>query len=276
MRRFLLLIVLACCLSPLAHAQSALSPRIETVRSEDGASIEAHVFDAGAAQAPRAAVVLFHGGGWSEGDATWVYARARRFAGYGMLAVAVDYRLAGPNGVTPREAVADARAAIAWVRDNAQRLNVDPRRVAAYGVSAGGQLAVSAAQGDDARSRPDLLVLVSPALDLENDAWFVRLMGVPEDVVRLSPLNNVHEGLAPVLILQGDVDTLTPLAGARTFCERVLAAGDACELQVYQGYGHLFTPAGVNDQGMPRPDPTISAAAAARADAFLRAHGFIG
>ena len=53
------------------------------------------------------------------------------------------------------------------------------------------------------------------------------------------------------------------------------AAGNRCEIHVYEGYGHLFTPAGTPDDGAPQPDPKIAADALARAVRFLEALGFV-
>jgi acetyl esterase/lipase len=75
--------------------------------------------------------------------------------------------------------------------------------------------------------------------------------------------------------LQGDVDTVTPLAGALRFYERMRAAGNVCQLQVHEGYGHLFTPAGIPDGRAPQPDPEIEAQATAQADEFLTSLGFM-
>ena len=42
---------------------------------------------------PRAAIVLYYGGGWAMGDPTWAFGRAQHFAERGMVAVAAQYRL---------------------------------------------------------------------------------------------------------------------------------------------------------------------------------------
>jgi acetyl esterase/lipase len=85
----------------------------------------------------------------------------------------------------------------------------------------------------------------------------------------------VKKGLPPTLILQGDVDTVTPMTGAKQFCDRMREAGNACELEIYKGFGHIFTPAGIPDDGMPQPDSAASAAASARAERFLQSQGFL-
>ena len=268
------LLVAVSSVSAQAPAAGVTEPRVEQLQSLDGAPLEAHVFDPGPSMRPRAAIIVFHGGGWAVGDPTWAYERARRYAQRGMIAIAAQYRLSDQAAISPLEAVADARAQIAWARANAARLNIDPARIAVYGWSAGGHLAAAAAQAGDAASRPDALVLLSPAVDLERDSWFARLLGRRGNVEDYSPLRHVGTGMPPTLILQGDVDTVTPLPGAQAFCSAMQAAGNLCELEVYRGYGHLFTPAGQDDRGTPDPDPATATAAAERADRFLLERGF--
>jgi acetyl esterase/lipase len=229
----------------------------------------------------RPAIVLFHGGGWTMGEPSWAFSRARHFAERGMVAVAAQYRLSDQKEVTPHEAMADARAVIRWVRLHADSLDIDPKRVVAYGWSAGGHLAASAAifgldaSGASVSSRPDALILVSPAVSLEGDGWVQRLLGGRGTARDISPDVHVRKGVPPTLILQGNVDTVTPMAGAKRFCERMRAAGNLCELHVYEGFGHLFTPAGTPDDGMPQPDQATSEDASKRADCFLEELGFL-
>ena len=62
-------------------------------------------------------------------------------------------------------------------------------------------------------SSPDALVLVSPAVALESGGWAQRLLGERARVKEISPDEHVRGGLPPTLVLQGDVDTVTPLGG---------------------------------------------------------------
>lgn len=268
-------------LAGAAPGEPASRAPVEYVFAQpSGMQLKAHVFfpDRQVAE-PRPAIVLFHGGGWTTGEPAWTFTRAKHFAERGMVAVAAQYRLSDQKEVTPHEAMADARAAIRWVRGHAGSLGIDPKRIAAYGWSAGAHLAASAAVFEDASegvsARPDALVLVSPAVSLGADGWVQRLLRGRGSARDISPDEHVRKGLPPTLILQGDVDTVTPMAGAKRFCERMRAAGNTCQLQIYKGFGHLFTPAGTPDDGMPKPDPATSAAAGARADRFLESLGFL-
>ncbi len=266
-----------------AEAQDTLraEPKVRIYATHGGVELKAYIFSAdnvdGRQRLP--AIVLFHGGGWIVGDPEWAFARAKHFAERGMVAVAAQYRLSDEKTITPLEAMADARAVIRWMREQSDSLGIDPGRIAAYGWSAGAHLAVSAALFDDApvpeiSAAPNALVLVSPAVALQSDAHVRRLLGQRADVRDISPDEHVRKGLPPMLILQGNVDTVTPLGGVKRFCDRVQAAGNTCELRVYEGYGHLFTPAGIPDAGRPQPDAATAANALAQADRFLQALGF--
>ena len=181
-----------------AAADAAQQPRPYVIREIDGQKLNAYVFQPQGkiSLKPTAAVLLFHGGGWVAGSADWTSNEARRFADLGLTAVTVDYRLS-EGKITPIEALDDARAAFRWVRRYAAELNIDPRRVAGYGVSAGGYLVAAAATLDlpgdgidDTSSKPDLLLLWSPALDVAADGWFVKLLQGRANAADYSPLEH--------------------------------------------------------------------------------------
>ena len=270
-----------------AAAQSPAAgtePAVYVFASPGGTDLKAYVFTP-KAQEPggkRAGIVIFHGGGWSEGEPSWAFGRASHFAERGLVAVAAQYRLSDGKTITPLDAMADARAVIRWMRTQSATLGLDPSRIVADGWSAGAHLAASAAIFDDPpaganrpSAAPNVLVLVSPAVALESDGWARRLLGSKTNISEVSPDVHVRRGLPPTIILQGSADSVTPLPGVKRFCDRMIAAGNICELHVYEGFGHLFTPAGIPDTGQPAPDPATRADALAKAERFLKSRGYI-
>ncbi|MFT3763133.1 MAG: alpha/beta hydrolase [Pseudoxanthomonas sp.] len=281
-RLFVLALLLGACFPAWCREEPAQPPAIETVAGGAGQPLQLLVYaPPRATDAPRAAIVLFHGGGWTVGEAKWIEPTARLMADVGLVAVSVEYRLADQAETTPYDSVADARAALRWVRRNAQRLGVDPQRIAAGGISAGGHIAASTAVfdepfGDEVSARPDALVLWSAAVAVGDDGWFARLNGGRARAAALSPDLYVRPGLPPAVMLQGAEDSVTPAAGAERFCQRMRTSGNRCELTVYPGVGHLFTR---NLQQQETPDYKaidleIDADADRKAIAFLQDIGF--
>ncbi|WP_454832502.1 alpha/beta hydrolase [Pseudoxanthomonas wuyuanensis] len=268
-------------LSSNVGAQVAGSPALEGFTSL-GTRIDVRVFSPSHNNGKRrSAIVLFHGGGWNEGEAGWMDGIAEQFSGLGMVAVSVDYRLSR-DGVTPFDAVADARNAIRWVRQEADRLGIDPDKVVALGTSAGAHLASSTAIFDEpwgsaASSVPNALVLRSPAVSVATSSWFRKLTGGAAQAAALSPDLHVRSGLPPMLLLQGEEDNVTPAAGAQRFCERMRERGNICRLNLYPEVGHLFT-RNLASQEIPdysAIDRAVSKDASDASIAFLKEHGFI-
>jgi acetyl esterase len=285
LRPILLIALLACV--RVAEAQSpaaATGPAVYVFASPGGTELKAYVFtpEGRGLSNKQAGMVIFHGGGWNEGEPSWAFARARHFAERGLVAVAAQYRLSDGKTITPLDAMADARAVIRWMRTQSATLGLDPSRIVADGWSAGAHLAASAAIFDDQpadpnrpSAAPNALVLVSPAVALESDGWAKRLVGSKTNISDVSPDVHVRTGLPPTIILQGSTDSVTPLPGVKRFCDRMIAAGNTCELHVYEGFGHLFTPASMSDTGQPKPDPATRADALAKTERFLKSLGYI-
>ncbi len=262
---------------------SSLDPHTYTYREVDQKALSAYVFSPtnrdDAAQV--GAILLFHGGGWNTGSPEWTFDTAQRFSALGMVAVSIEYRLSkGDN--TPIDALADVCAAFRWARELAGELRIDPDRIAGYGVSAGGHLIATAAtvgcpneDGYDNRSRPDLLLLWSPALDVSKDRWFHKMLQGRADAVDYSPAQHVKPVSPPTSIVHGKKDTLTPLSGARRYCDAVNQAGGLCSLNVYEGVGHLLTRNLANQESDFDPDPEARANGIAKHIQFLKEMGFV-
>lgn len=230
-----------------------------------GESLFVHRFSPTQPPARRPAVLLLHGGGWSDGEPRWVFPAAAAFAAGGFEAFAVQYRLSD-SVTTPLEAIADVCAALRWTRVQADSLGVDAARVAVYGVSAGGHLAASTVTIGCpealAERGADALLLLSPAVDVEGDAHFGRLLRGRATAAEVSPVNHARAGMPPTVLVQGAEDSLTRLRGAQRFCLLLAAQRQACDLRVYDGLGHLLTRNLAEQERAFDPDPL------ARADAL--------
>jgi acetyl esterase/lipase len=197
-----------------------------------------------------------------------------------MVAISVEYRLS-VDGLTPIDALDDVCAALAWAHENTSKLGIHEARIAAYGVSAGAHLAATTAtvgcagRGAGGDSRPDALLLWSPALDVTIDGWFRRLLRDRAVAIDYSPAQHVGLSTPPTSIVIGEEDTLTPLAGAERFCTRLVQRGQRCELHVYEGLGHLLTRNLANQESDFDPDPEARADGIAQHERFLVELGFI-
>lgn len=202
------------------------------------------------AAAWRPAVLLLHGGGWRAGGRGELAGLARWLAQQGMLAVAIDYRLA-PQSTWPAQAE-DVEEAVWWLRENATSLGIDPRRVVAIGSSAGGHLAAWLGTTDRVSprgtpSRVDAVVsLAGPwdlgAANLHDDAkgMVATLLGA-QPARAASPLWRVDSRSAPALLIHGTKDELIPPDQSTRACEALRAAQAGCALMLLEGEGHVLS-----------------------------------
>lgn len=234
--------------------------RVEVYRTAGDIDLQAWIFEPveHSTGDSRPAIVFFFGGGWNGGSPGQFRPQAEYLAERGMVAVLVDYRVKSRQGTLANVAVGDAKAAVRWVRAHADRLGIDPDRIAAAGGSAGGHLAAATATlpgHDDSQSMadvssaPNALVLFNPVLitaafpgqtDLEAqklDRLRVRLGAEPES---MSPYHHVRPGLPPTIIFHGENDETVPFRHAESFSQAMAEAGNRCELVGYTGQGHGF------------------------------------
>jgi len=154
------------------------------------------------------AALFLHGGGWQTGDKEAFSVQAPLLARRGILAISAGYRLA-PEHPWPAQ-LQDVLAAI----ENLRTLQVDPTRIALWGVSVGGQLALLAAQilGPEIISA---VVTVGAPADLT--AWddpALDQVFTHDQLSAASPTLR-PEKLPPTLALHGALDRSVPVSQAR-------------------------------------------------------------
>ena len=211
------------------------------------------------AEDTRPAIVFFFGGGWRSGSPQQFLPHCQYLAGRGMVAAIADYRVATRHGVTADECGKDAKSAVRWLRENADRLGIDPDRIGAGGGSAGGHLAAATAtlpghdpDPDGVSPVPNALVLFNPATVLapvegapepadearERLEALAERLGAPAE--SMSPYHHLRAGLPPTIILHGTADQTVPHETAHDFCLGLRENKARCDFVSFRGQGHGF------------------------------------
>jgi acetyl esterase/lipase len=187
---------------------------------------------------PTAAVIIAPGGGHQflsidmEG-----YDVAKYLSGHGVAAFVLKYRLAKDKGSTytvDGDEMADLQRAIRMVKARAMEWNIDPARVGVMGFSAGGELAVKAAEHSDAGNTS-----AADVIDHQSDGpAFEALMypgGLTSEIV-----TNVTKDMPPAFLLCGADDRENIALGLPGLFMAMKKAGVSAELHEYAAVGHGF------------------------------------
>jgi triacylglycerol lipase len=203
------------------------------------------------------AVLVVHGGAWTIGNKGHLGFAARQFAEEGFCAVAINYRLA-PKHKFPAQ-LEDCRAAVSWMRANAERYRIDPARIAGFGYSAGGHLVALMGAGacpDPALDSPSadcrLQAIVAggapcdfrsmPAEERVLEYWLGGPRKEKPELYRLaSPAQFVSANCPPMFFFHGERDLLVPLLTVKAMSGQLTRMGVASELFVVPEKGHVLT-----------------------------------
>lgn len=225
---------------------------------------------------PHPVILFIHGGGFISGDkADGQEAPALEGLTRGYAVASMDYRLS--DEATFPAQIQDVKAAIRWLRANADAYGLDARRIAVWGGSAGGNLAalagtsggvpsLSDAALGNARQSDRVQAVVDwygPISFLRTDADFrasgagpagadapgsflsrylgAALPAVPGKVRAADPTTYISPDDPPFLIEHGTADGTVPVQQSERFAaalRAVLGAGKV-KLVLLRGAGHV-------------------------------------
>jgi acetyl esterase/lipase len=189
---------------------------------------------------PTPTLILFHGGGWVDGQKERNVLFLLPYLAMGWSAVNVEYRT-GHQSPAPA-AVEDTRCALRWVNYHAREYSLDTSRFVLTGTSAGGHLSLITGmlpantvfdrqctiQGNDRWNtatvpEPKVAAIVnwfgiSDVADLidgpnaKNYAreWFGSMSNAAQLAKQVSPINYVRAGLPPIITIHGENDDVAP------------------------------------------------------------------
>jgi acetyl esterase/lipase len=206
----------------------------------------------------RPGVIMFHGGGWIQGDKATMSSFYSRFLAHGFIVATVEYRVAR-QGIAPA-AVEDALLAAKWFWDHMDYYKIDKSKYVVTGASAGGHLALmvgmATAEAGLGPAHPadfqiaaiingygpaDVTDMLQRNIGFALD-WLPGNTPNREAIARqVSPVTYVRQDLPPLLTVQGSNDNTVPVAEGVALDQLLKAAGADAEHHLVDGAGHGFT-----------------------------------
>jgi acetyl esterase/lipase len=214
---------------------------------------------------PFPGVIIIHGGGWRSGDKSMNYPMALELAVNNYVAATVEYRLS-PEAKYPA-AIYDLKAAVRWMKANAQHYNIDTTKIVVLGFSAGGTLAVFLGttngnnkfegEGGNKNHSSDVqaIVDIDGILDFTDPAesgkdddplkpsvgklWFdYSYKENPEIWKEASPVNYVNENTAPIVFINSSMERFH--AGRDVMIEKLKSFNIYYEVHTIPDTPHSF------------------------------------
>src|SRR6185503_9054535 len=189
---------------------------------------------------PTPTLILFHGGGWVDGQKERNVFYLLPYLALGWSAVNVEYRT-GHQSPAPA-AVEDTRCALRWINYHAREYSLDTSKFVLTGTSAGGHLSLITGmlpantvfdrqctiQSNDRWNtatvpEPKVAAIVnwfgiSDVADLVDGPnarnyvreWFGSMNNAEQLAKQVSPINYVRAGLPPIITIHGENDDVAP------------------------------------------------------------------
>jgi acetyl esterase len=170
--------------------------------------------------APRAPVVVIHGGGYSSGSRVSFVGQLLELLGDAQIPfVSVDYRLGGPG--READAVDDVRAAVAFVRCHARTFGIDADGIVLLGEDTGADIALALADA----GTPGVA-----AAALVGARFREQTPGSGQGSGRSGATPSGRAAGPSLLFIHGTSDSEQPIDSVRTMCTGRRESGDPCEV----------------------------------------------
>lgn len=216
---------------------------------------------------PMPAYVWIHGGGWQAGTKEGGIGQVIPMVRDGFVGATIEYRLTG-EAPFPAQ-IEDCKCAIRYLRAHAKKYNLDPKRIAVGGSSAGGHLVALLGTSDGVKELEgsggwaDRSSAVQAVVDLYGPTDFKTFVttrgyeshnrdGSPESkllgggevlsnevgIKRVNPITYVDKDDPPFLIIHGSNDRTVPLNQSEAMHQALKSVKVESTLHIIEGAGH--------------------------------------
>lgn len=205
-------------------------------------------------------VVWVHGGAWRGGSKD--RCPAVFLVNQGYTVASINYRLS-QHDIYPAQ-IEDCKAAIRFLRANADKYHIDTKHVGVWGASAGGHLVAlmgtggSVSEWNNRGGNKDQSSAVQAVCDWFGPTDFTqfadRVVADPksalaillggavsekkEQAAKANPITFISKETPPFLIMHGDEDPTVPLSQSKILEEALKKAGVEVRLEVLKGAKH--------------------------------------
>ena len=234
-----------------SHKKGRANHIIETYKEVDGFRLDMHLFlpNPEEFKGKRPTIVQFHGGSWSEGKPDWFFSTAEEYAKIGWVVAVVEYRIKAKQNTYPFESVKDAKSALRWVKENAEKYKIDSNKIIATGNSAGGHLSLAIVLVDNWNERtdnletnalPNAIIVNSGVYDLTSNSnrWITEKKQDRNVVKEISPNHLLKKTKVKMLLIHGDKDRNCPYETSAYFYNGMKALGNDIELHTIKDADH--------------------------------------
>lgn len=193
---------------------------------------------------PRPAIVFIHGGGWRNGNKRRgaFLGLALEYATKGYVTITVNYRLGGPK----LDCIEDVKCAVRWLRAHAEKYNIDPDRIGAYGNSAGAHLVTMLGisysekklEGDGPWQEYSSRIQAVTASATPTSPSMTADADYSESLIQ--PMSYITKDAPPFLLVHEESDKTVDVSNSDDFVKAMKSAGakDINYMRYTDGTGH--------------------------------------
>ncbi|MDB2462831.1 alpha/beta hydrolase [Algibacter sp.] len=224
-------------------------------------------------------IIFIHGGGWREGHRNAYNNQIKAAAERGYVGVTISHRLTsvvdkdGKTAYPWPASIHDSKAAVRFLKANADKFHIDTCNIGITGSSSGGHLAlmvgltnntpsldgtVRVVGIDNNTSKSKISSKVHAVVNISGPtemfschkapkvtSYFEYLLGGsplinPDAYLQSSPIQYVTKNTLPIMTIHGKNDDVVPFEQALILDAKIRAAGGVHNLYALENQGHIF------------------------------------